>query len=101
MTQEAPSRFRRPPATTAARWSMGLGLGAVLGLLVNALVPGLDIEWGALNVVPSLLLVAGLAALVVGVAAHRRGERSLVLWLGLGSGSLIALLLIAELLVLE
>ena len=101
MPRETLSQFRDRPRTKSAWWSMGLGLTALLGLAASSVLPDADVAWGELNVVPSVLLVLGLLALVVGIAAYRRGERSFVLWIGLVPGVLFGLLLIAELAFLE
>lgn len=89
------------PSVRAAWWSMGLGLAALLLLVVKSLLPGIGFSLGELNVVPAVALLLGLAALPPGIAAFRRGERSFILWIGLGTGSLFALVLVAELTVLE
>jgi hypothetical protein len=101
MPRETLNRFGDRPRTKLAWWSMGLGSGALLLLVATSVLPDVDLSWGELNVVPSLLLLTGLAALVIGIAAYRRGERSFVLWIGLVPGVLFALLLIAEIAFIE
>lgn len=93
-------KFSDRPENKAAWWSMGLGLSAVV-LLLTRIVLDADVSWGDLNVVPAVVLVLGLSALVTGIAAHRSGERSYVLWIGLVPGILFGLLLIAELVFME
>lgn len=95
------SRFGDRPRTTAAWWSMCLGLGAVLILVGSMALPHADVSVGELNVVPALVLFLGIAALAPGIAAYRRGDHSFVVWIGLTTGTLLALLLLAELTVLE
>ena len=80
---------------------MGLGLSAVLLLAARIVLPDVDVSWGELNVVPALVLVLGISALVTGITAYRKGERSFVLWIGLVPGILFALLLIAEIAFME
>ena len=101
MSRETLSQFRDRPRTKAAWWSMGLGLSALLVLLASSVLPDADVTWGELNVGPSVLLVLGISALVTGITAYRRGERSFVLWIGLVPGILFGLLLIAELAFME
>jgi ABC-type multidrug transport system permease subunit len=101
MSRETLSQFRDRPTTKAAWWSMGLALSALLVLLASGVVPDADVTWGELNVVPSVVVVLGISALVTGVTAYRRGERSFVLWIGLVPGVLFGLLLIAELAFME
>ncbi len=101
MPGEPLSRFSDRPRTNAARWSMGLGLGAVLLLLARIVLPDADVTLGELNVVPALVLVLGISALPAGIAAYRRGDHSFVVWIGLVLGALFGLLLIAELAFLE
>lgn len=101
MSRETLNLLRDRPRTKSAWWSMGLGLTALLGLGASSVLPDADVTWRELNVVPSVLLVLGISALVTGVAAYRRGERSFVLWIGLVPGILFGLLLIAELAFLE
>jgi ABC-type multidrug transport system permease subunit len=95
------SRFGDRPRTSAAWWSMGLGLGAVLILVASMVLPDADVSVGQLNIVPALVLVLGIGALASGIAAYRRGDHSFVVWIGLVIGMLFALLLIAELAFLE
>lgn len=80
---------------------MGLGLSALLLFAARIVFPDVDVTWGQLNAVPALVLVLGVAALVPGLAAYRRGERSFVLWIGLAAGILFGLLLIAEIAFME
>jgi peptidoglycan/LPS O-acetylase OafA/YrhL len=101
MTRRAANGLRDLPVQRTAWWSMGFGLGALVLLVGASALPGADVAWGELNVVPSLALGLGLAALATGVWAHRLGERSVVLWIGLVPGALLGLLLIAELVFLE
>jgi hypothetical protein len=80
---------------------MGLGLGAVLLLVASMVLPDADASVGDLNLVPALVLVLGISALVAGIAAHRRGDHSFVVWIGLVIGVLFGILLIAELAFME
>lgn len=100
MSSETISRFSDRPKTRLAWWSMGLGLSALL-VLVGRAVLDVGVSWGELNVLPALALVLGISALVTGITAFRRGERSVVLWIGLVPGVLFALLLIAEIAFME
>ncbi len=101
MSSAVHTSFSDRPGTKVARWSMGLGLGAVLLLLSSMVLPDADLTLGELNVVPALVLALGLSALVTGIVAYRRGERSFAVWLGLVPGVLFGVLLIAELAFME
>lgn len=80
---------------------MSLGSSALLLLVARSVLPDMDATWGELNLIPALLLLMGISALVTGIAAYRRGERSFVLWIGLVPGVLFGLLLIAEITFME
>lgn len=80
--------------------SAALGVASMVGLLVAGVLD-VDGGWGQVNVVPSLAVLLGLAALATGVVAYRSGERSFVVWLGLVPGVLCLLLLVAELTIME
>lgn len=87
------SKFREKPKTRTAWWAMGLGLatifgGPVLGVFAAVLRPIIDRAAGE-NVgvaigfaVAAVTLILPVAALVTGIRAFRKGERSWVLWVG-------------------
>lgn len=93
MEKEIISKFKEKPKTRTAWWAMWLGLstvliGPILGIFAAVLRPiidkasseniGINIGFGVM--VFSLLLFV--AALVAGVRAFKKGERSWVLWIG-------------------
>ena len=88
------STFKEKPKTKIGWWAMGLGLGTLAGvplvsLLTAVIFPAFAIEFTdatgrALGVSLGVFsLLVGAAAIVVGIIAHRRGERSWAVWLGL------------------
>ena len=93
MAKEIISRFKDKPKTKTAWWAMGLGLatilgGPLLGIFAVVLRPILDkassenigavIGFGSMIVA----LILPVSALVTGVRAFKKGERSWVLWVG-------------------
>ena len=93
MKQEIISRFNEQPKTKIAWWAMGLGLGTILvipllGIFTAVIRPLID-KASSENVGASVgfgigVVALGLSvsALVAGVIAFKKGERSLVLWVG-------------------
>jgi hypothetical protein len=72
---------REPPRTRAGRWAVGLAIAfvaslPVLGLLTPAL--GLDPGWAEAAVRPTILLVSGFGAMVLGAVAGEPGRRGLL-----------------------
>lgn len=72
---------REPPRTRAGRWALGLAIAfvvsfPVLGLLTEAL--GLEHGWAEAAVRPTILLVSGFGAMVLGAVAHEPGRRGLL-----------------------
>lgn len=87
------SKFRERPKTKTAWRAMGLGLGSVLtgpALGINAAIirPTIERAVGEKSAVAVasglavLLLLLPVVALVLGIKAFRKGERSWVLWAG-------------------
>lgn len=87
------SHFRERPKTTTAWWAMGLGLATflcfpLLGTFAAVVSPLLErslsertgtiIGFG----VAIFSLLFPIAALVMGIRAYRKGERSWVMWTG-------------------
>ncbi len=93
MAKEIISEFKGKPKTKTARRVIALGLGTVLGSLIlgifTAVVrPMIDRTSGE-NVgtvvgfsLMIVLLMLALVAIITGVRAFKKGERSWVLWLG-------------------
>ena len=94
MNPEVISTFREKPRTKTAWWAMGLGLGTLLlagptlGIFAAVIRPMIDRVSGenvgaaagfGLGVVALALPVF---ALVAGIRAFKKGERSWVLWVG-------------------
>jgi uncharacterized membrane protein len=94
MAKEIISTFKEKPKTKIAWWAMGFGLSLLIIPLASGALP--HITWGAVNVVPSLLLSLLFLTLITGVIAYRKGECSYILWIGLVPAILFSLLLIAE-----
>ena len=93
MKREGISKFQEKPRTKTAWWAMGLGLGAILGgpilgIFAAVVRPMID-EASSENVgavagfgTIIVVLILLVSALVTGVRAFRKGERSWVLWVG-------------------
>ncbi len=88
------STFKEKPKTTIAWWAMGLGLATLIGvplmsILTAVILPAFAIELTdeksqALGVSLGIIsLLVGVAAVVTGIIALRKGERSWALWMGL------------------
>jgi len=86
--------FKEKPKTKIGWWTMGLGLATLAGvplvsLLTAVIYPAFNVEFTdesgrALGVSLGVFsLLAGAAAIVVGIIALRKGERSWAVWLGL------------------
>jgi len=93
MKKEVISKFKEKPRTKTAWWAMGLGLGTILvypllGISVAVIRPMIDKasskNIGAVAGFSSMivLLILSVSALVTGVLAFKKGERSWVLWVG-------------------
>jgi hypothetical protein len=93
MKVEATSKFKEKPRVKTAWWAMGLGLSSILifpffGIYTAIIRPIIDkassevvgavVGFGSMIV--ALILVV--SALVMGVRAFKKGERSWVLWVG-------------------
>jgi uncharacterized membrane protein YhaH (DUF805 family) len=91
MKQEAISKFKEKPKTKTAWWAMGLGsilIFPFLGIFTAVIRPIIDkassetveavVGFGSMIAALSLLV----SALVIGVRAFKKGERSWVLWVG-------------------
>ena len=96
MEKEVISKFKEKPKTKTAWWAMGLGLGAFLagplfGIFTAVIRPTIDPESvnsenaGVAIGFNGMMIAFVLAvfALIAGVRAFKKGERSWVLWLGL------------------
>ncbi|MCJ7518838.1 MAG: hypothetical protein MUO42_04120 [Anaerolineaceae bacterium] len=93
MKKEVISKFKEKPRTKIAWWAMGLGLGTILvwpmlGFFAAIIRPIID-KASSENVGATVgfgagfvLLILSVSALVAGVRAFRKGERSWVLWVG-------------------
>jgi len=101
MPKEIISKFKENPKTKIAWWAMYLGLGSVivipfLGIFASAIRPiidkassentGASIGFG----VGVVCLILSVAALVTGIIAYKKGERSFAVWLGLVPAILVA-----------
>lgn len=93
MKKEIISKFKERPKTKTVWWAMGLGLSTififpVLGIFATVIRPliakatsgNVGVPTGFLSGV--LGLVLSISAIVVGIKAYRKGERSWVLWVG-------------------
>ena len=92
MKKEVISKFKEKPRTKIAWWAMGLGLATILVYpllsILTVVRPMIDkaigenigaaVGFGSMIV----LLILSVSALVVGVCALKKGERSWVLWVG-------------------
>ena len=94
MKNEMISKFKDKPKTKTAWWAMGLGLAAIfgsqilLGVFTAVIRPMIDkasnenvgatIGFGVMI----FALALSVSALVAGVRAFKKGERSWVLWVG-------------------
>ena len=87
------SKFREKPKTKTAWWAMGLGLsvfmmGPMLGTFAAVIRPMIDKATSEnIGAVIGFLfgifaLALSIAALVTGIRAYRKGERSWVMWVG-------------------
>ena len=93
MKKEVISKFKEKPRTKTAWWAMGLGLGTILGgpmlgIFAAVVRPMID-KASSENVgatigfgVMIFALALSVSALVAGVRAFKKGERSWVLWVG-------------------
>jgi hypothetical protein len=101
MKKEVISKFKEKPITKTAWWAMGLGLstilsGPLLGIFTAVVRPMIDrtisenagaaIGFGLMIVV----LILSISALVLGVLAFGKGERSWALWVGFVPAILVA-----------
>lgn len=94
MKKEIISHFKEKPKTKITWWAMIFGLSLFVPPLASSALP--HITWGAVNVIPFLLVPLLILALTTGIIASIRGERSYILWIGLAPAILFTLLLIAE-----
>jgi uncharacterized membrane protein YhaH (DUF805 family) len=105
MKQEAISKFKEKPKTKTAWWAMSLGLGSILifpffGIFTAVIRPIIDkassetvgavVGFGSM-IVALIILVS---ALVIGVRALKKGERSWVLWVGFVPAILVGVFLV-------
>ena len=93
MKNEVISKFKEEPKTKTAWWAMGLGLGTllmfpILGIFTATIRPMID-RASSENVgatvgfgVMIVALAISVSALIVGVRAFKKGERSRILWIG-------------------
>ncbi|TSC95104.1 MAG: hypothetical protein CEN87_116 [Parcubacteria group bacterium Licking1014_1] len=95
MKKEIISKFKEHPKTKKAWWAMGLGLGTllampILGIFASVIRPMIDsISVNSENTGASIgfgvgvvALIFSISAIVAGVSAFKKGERSWVLWIG-------------------
>jgi hypothetical protein len=93
MKKEVISKFKEKPRTKTAWWAMGLGLATILvypllGIFAAVVRPMIDKasneNVGAVAGFGSMIvaLILSVSALVTGVLAFKKGERSWVLWVG-------------------
>jgi len=94
MKKEIISQFNEKPKTKIAWWAMGLGLAAflgsqmLLGIFTAVIRPMIDkasnenigaiVGFGVMIIA----LALSVSALVAGIRAFKKGERSWVLWVG-------------------
>jgi len=111
MKQEIISKFEEKPKTRTVWWAMGLGLGTIsvvplLGIYAAVIRPLID-KASSENVgasvgfgIGAVSLILSVSALVAGVIAFRKGERSWVLWVGfipaIAVGAFWVLMIIGE-----
>lgn len=111
MEKEVISKFKEKPKTKTTWWAMGLGLGTILGspilgIFTAVIRPMID-KVSSENVGAAVgfclmvvLLVLSVAAIIAGVRAFKKGERSWVLWVGFVpavlNGALWTLMIIGE-----
>ncbi len=102
MTKIIISKFREKPKTRTAWWAMGLGLsvflmGPMLGIFAAVIRPLIDeatneTVGAAIGFLFGIgALVLSIAALVTGIRAYRKGERSWVMWVGFVPSIMVAL----------
>lgn len=97
------SAFKDRPKTNTAWWAMGLGLSAVLvppfwvfAAAVRPIIDPASVNSENTSMAPGFggvvfALALSVSALVVGIRAFAKGERTWVLWLGLVPAILVAL----------
>ena len=97
------SAFKDSPKTKTAWWAMGLGLASLfvppfLGIFAAVIRPLIDQATGSESIgIPIgfgmvvFALALSISALVLGILAYKKGERSWVLWLGFVPAILIGL----------
>ena len=105
MKKEVISKFKEKPRTKTAWWAMGLGLSSILifpflGIFTAVIRPIIDkassenvgavVGFGSIYVTLILLV----SALITGVLAFNKGERSWVLWLGFVPAILVGAFLV-------
>ena len=94
MAKEVLSTFKEKPKLKITWWAMGLGLvmifsGPILGISAALLVPWLSktiSEKAASTIGFSMIIVMlgiMIAALITGIGAYLKGERSWAMWIGL------------------
>ena len=93
MKEKIISKFKEKPKTKTAWWAMGLGLatilgGPLLGIFTTVVRPMID-KASSENVGAAIgfslmivSLILSVSALVAGILAFKKGERSWVLWVG-------------------
>lgn len=105
MGKEIISKFSDGPKTKTARWAMGLGMATLfvppfLGIFAAVIRPMIDrvssentgaaIGFG----IGIFVLALSISALVAGILAFRKGERSWALWVGLIPAILVCTLFV-------
>lgn len=93
MKREIISHFKEKPRTKTAWWAMRLGLSTILVVPILVIFAAVfrpiiekasgEIAGAAAGLTTILFsFVLSVAALVAGIRAYRKGERSWVLWIG-------------------
>lgn len=93
--------FKEWPKTSLAWWAFGLGIGTLfvfpfLGIFGAVISPFISLVFGELvsQVIGFMIgfgvLGVSISAVLVGIRAYRKGERSWVLWVGLLPALLVA-----------
>jgi hypothetical protein len=93
MNNEVISKFKEKPKTKIAWWAMGLGLSTILvlplSILLSVIIRLIISKISGENVgVPMgfnsgiISLIVSIFALIAGIRAFKKGERSWILWLG-------------------